>query len=140
MEEASNPERSKIILLINSELAFDDHYPFDNFRFVLPPLAPTIFPFCYNIVKHVLDEKTRKKVVVIGANSEFVWLSEAVLIANRSFASTCMYSVQHCISNKGFGIVCFLVHMPVVFGLVSAYSFFSFSFFLTFYLMHLEYH
>lgn len=48
VEEASNPERSKTILLINT---------------------PTIFPFCYNIVKHVLDEKTRKKVVVIGANS-----------------------------------------------------------------------
>ena len=33
--------------------------------------APSFFPFCYNIVKHILDEKTKKKVVVIGISSKF---------------------------------------------------------------------
>jgi hypothetical protein len=34
--------------------------------------APSIFPFCFNIVKHVLDERTRNKILVFGINGMHV--------------------------------------------------------------------
>lgn len=38
---------------------------------ILVAPAPSIFPFCYNIVKHIFDERTKKKVVILGINCKW---------------------------------------------------------------------
>ena len=44
-------------------------------------IAPSIFPLCYNIVKHVLDERMRKKVTVLGYSQSELWIRIVVYTA-----------------------------------------------------------
>ena len=45
---------------------------FDIFFFSTVPTAPKIFPVAYNIVKHFIDENTRRKVIVAGGRLQLV--------------------------------------------------------------------
>jgi len=38
-------------------------------NFLYLPTAPKIFPVAYNIVKHFIDENTRRKVIVAGGTN-----------------------------------------------------------------------
>ncbi|NXW81796.1 S14L2 protein, partial [Alopecoenas beccarii] len=46
---------------------FEENYP-DSLKRLLIIKAPKIFPVAYNLVKHLLSEDTRKKVMVLGSN------------------------------------------------------------------------
>ncbi|NXI51588.1 S14L2 protein, partial [Chloroceryle aenea] len=46
---------------------FEENYP-ESLKRLFIVKAPKIFPVAYNLVKHLLSEDTRKKVVVLGSN------------------------------------------------------------------------
>ncbi|NXY82281.1 S14L2 protein, partial [Alcedo cyanopectus] len=46
---------------------FEENYP-ESLKRLFVVKAPKIFPVAYNLVKHLLSEDTRKKVVVLGSN------------------------------------------------------------------------
>ncbi|XP_065898687.1 SEC14-like protein 2 isoform X2 [Dysidea avara] len=57
-----------MIHIVNETLAmFDSNYPETCKRSIVVK-APKIFPVAYNIAKHFIDESTRQKVIVAGAN------------------------------------------------------------------------
>ncbi|XP_077164082.1 SEC14-like protein 2 [Paroedura picta] len=46
---------------------FEENYP-ESLRRIFVIKAPRLFPVAYNLVKHLLSEDTRKKIVILGSN------------------------------------------------------------------------
>ncbi|XP_060105585.1 SEC14-like protein 2 [Heteronotia binoei] len=46
---------------------FEENYP-ESLRRIFVIKAPRLFPVAYNLVKHLLSEDTRKKIMVLGSN------------------------------------------------------------------------
>lgn len=74
MFEENYPESLKRLFIVKGEFGPGDPLPPSCVRTptLTPPIcapAPKIFPVAYNLVKHLLSEDTRKKVVVLGCES-----------------------------------------------------------------------
>uniref|UniRef100_A0ACB8FYP1 Uncharacterized protein n=1 Tax=Sphaerodactylus townsendi TaxID=933632 RepID=A0ACB8FYP1_9SAUR len=52
---------------------FEENYP-ESLRRIFVVKAPRLFPIAYNLVKHLLSEDTRNKIVVLGSNWKEVLL------------------------------------------------------------------
>ncbi|KAL7986721.1 hypothetical protein Chor_013004 [Crotalus horridus] len=46
---------------------FEDNFP-ESLKYLFIIKAPKLFPVAYNMVKHILSEDTRKKLIILGAN------------------------------------------------------------------------
>ncbi|ETE60225.1 SEC14-like protein 2, partial [Ophiophagus hannah] len=46
---------------------FEENYP-ESLKHLFVIKAPKLFPIAYNMVKHVLSEDTRRKLIILGAN------------------------------------------------------------------------
>lgn len=74
MFEENYPESLKRLFIVKGEFGPGDPLPPSCVRTptLTPPIcppAPKIFPVAYNLVKHLLSEDTRRKVVVLGCES-----------------------------------------------------------------------
>lgn len=65
--ESNCPERIEHVFVIKGK--FFLQLLWQPFYFIDFSLAPALFPVCYNLVKHIFDEKTRKKIFVFGGES-----------------------------------------------------------------------
>ena len=62
-------------------------------------IAPSIFPMGYNLIKHLLDETTRKKIHVLGSK----WITASLYICGLDATHTfpaCMEAVLVCMADN----------------------------------------
>ena len=81
--EANCPERIEKVFIVRGNVEvevvawYDMAYIFDT--------APSIFPVCYNIVKHIFDESTRRKIFIFGCKFLIYKVSKSTMNATYVF-------------------------------------------------------